>query len=333
MKKITLLATLCVVALGACTEKKAETKEETKPLVKLETVKSMPVEQLQEYTGTVEAEIQNNIAPSSPIRIEKIFVEVGDKVTKGQKLVQMDASNLKQLELQIENQKIEFKRTDELYKVGGASKAEWDNAKMALDINQTAYNNLLENTVLVSPIDGIVSARNYDNGDLYSQSKPVLVVEQISPVKLMINISENYFPVVKLGDKAKVLLDVYGNEEFTGTVTLIYPTIDKNTRTFQVEVSLPNNDTRIRPGMFARVTMNYGTQDHVVVPDKSIVKQVGAGDRYVYVYKDGKVSYNKVILGRRMGDKYELISGVENNAQVVVAGQSRLSNGCEVTVE
>ena len=86
----------------------------------------------------------------------------------------------------------------------------------------------------------------------------------------------------------------------------------------------------MRPGMFARAFVNYGTKDYFVVPDLAIVKQSGSGDRYVYVYKDGKVSYNKVELGRRMGDEYELLSGVENNSQVVVAGQSRLFNGAEV---
>ena len=71
----------------------------------------------------------------------------------------------------------------------------------------------------------------------------------------------------------------------------------------------------------------------VVVPDLAIVKQAGAGDRYVYVYKDGKVTYNKVELGRRMGAEYELKSGVPNNSQVVIAGQTPLINGTEVEVE
>lgn len=106
-------------------------------------VTARPVEQIQEYTATVEAEVKNNIAPSSPVRIDKIFVEVGDHVSKGQRLVQMDAANLKQTKLQLDNQEVEFKRIDELYKVGGASKSEWDAAKMAYDVKKTAYQNLL----------------------------------------------------------------------------------------------------------------------------------------------------------------------------------------------
>ena len=232
-----------------------------------------------------------------------------------------------------ENEETEFRRMDELYKVGGASKSEWDAAKTALDVRRTSYNNLLENTQLLSPIHGVVTARNFDNGDLYSSaSTPVLVIEQITPVKLLINVSEPYFPKVTKGMIVKVKFDVYGDEEFEGKVSLVYPTIDAATHTFPVEVKLANTRQRIRPGMFGRVTVSFGTLRHVVVPDQAIVKRAGSGDRYVYVYKDGKVSYNKVELGRRMGTEYELISGVEDNSQVVVAGQTRLADGVEVAV-
>lgn len=297
-KSIQLVALLLTVVMGSCTGGKDKAATEhvvEKPKVKVADVKARPVDQIQEYTATVEAEAKNNIAPSSPVRIDQIFVEVGDRVSKGQKLVQMDAANLKQTKLQLDNQEIEFNRMDELYKVGGASKSEWDASKMQLDVQRTAYKNLLENTSLVSPINGVVTARNYDNGDMYSGGNPVLVVEQITPVKLMINVSESYFTQVKKGEPVDVKLDVYGDEIFKGTINLIYPTIDAATRTFPIEIKLDNRDQRVRPGMFARATLNFGTADNVVVPDLAIVKQAGSGDRYVYVYKDGKVSYNKVL--------------------------------------
>ena len=338
MKKSFQIAAVLVAAmLGACSggeKKEAENAAVSeKPTVKLATVNSRDVEQIGEYTATVEAEAKNNIAPTTPGRISKIFVEVGDYVRKGQKLVQMDAANLTQLKLQLDNQEKEFNRVDELYKVGGASKSEWDAAKTNLDVRRSSYENLLENTQLVSPLNGVVTARNFDNGDLYSSTAmPVLVVEQITPVKLMVNVSEPNFPKVTKGMPVTVKLDVYEGEEFEGKVSLVYPTIDAATHTFPVEVTLANGNQRVRPGMFARVTMNFGTKNHVVVPDMAIVKRAGSGDRFVYVFNNGKVSYNKVELGRRLGTEYELISGVENNAQVVIAGQTRLADGVEVEV-
>ena len=336
-KAFSFAALAMTALLAACGGKTQETQatvtvEEVKPAVKVAQVYVRPVDQVRDYVGTVEAEVKNNIAPQSMGRISKIFVEVGDHVRKGQKLVQMDAANLKQLTLQIENQKVDFARIKELYAVGGVSKAEFDNAKMSLEVAETQYNNIMENTQLMSPIDGIVTARNYDNGDLYSGAA-ILTVEQIRPVKLLVNVSENYYSKVKKGDKATITLDALPGESFTATVSLKYPTINASTHTFPVELTLANKDEKVRPGMFARAELNFGTESRVVVPDVAIVKQPGSGERFVYVYNHGKVNYVKVELGQRLGDAYELLGGIPDGATVIVAGQGRLTDGIEVRVE
>ena len=333
-----LAALAMTVLLAACGGKGETTQtvvapvEEVKPAVKVAQVSVRPVDQVRDYVGTVQAEVKNNIAPQAPGRIAKIFVEVGDHVTKGQKLVQMDAANLQQLTLQIENQKVDFARIKELYAVGAVSKAEFDNMKMSLDVAETKYKNIMENTQLLSPIDGIVTARNYDNGDLYAGAA-ILTVEQIRPVKLMVNVSENYYSKVKKGDKAAITLDALPGETFTATVSLKYPTINAATHTFPVELTLTNKDEKVRPGMFARAQINFGTENHVVVPDVAVVKQPGSGERFVYLYDNGKVNYVKVELGQRLDDAYELLGGVADGATVVVAGQTRLTDGAEVRVE
>ncbi|MDR1402345.1 MAG: efflux RND transporter periplasmic adaptor subunit [Tannerellaceae bacterium] len=319
-------------ALLSCAgEKKETTAVEEKVKVKIETVRKQEVEQLNEFTATVQANVTNRIAPQSPVRIQKLHVEIGDHVTTGQLLVTMDDTNLKQANIQMDNQELEFNRIDELYKVGGASKSAWDAQKTALEVSRTAYKNLQENNQLLSPVTGIVTARNYDNGDMYAGS-PVYVVEQVRPVKLIVNVSESFYTQVKAGMDVSVKPDVYGDETFPGKVRLVYPTIDPSTRTFAVEIRINNDDERVRPGMFARVTMDLGVLQHIVAPDQAVVKQAGSGDRYVYIYKNGTVSYSKVELGRRMNNRYEIISGVEDNDQVVVAGQNRLVNGMQVEV-
>lgn len=335
MRKRYQLAALCLTGLlSACSggNKTQEIKDE-KPKVKLASVTTRPVDQVQEYTATVQAYATNHIAPSSPVRIEKIYVEVGDRVGKGQKLVQMDASGLKQLKLQLDNQATEFTRIDELYKIGGVSKSEWEASKMTLEMRQTSYKNMLENTALVSPISGVVTARNYDSGDMYGGGTPVVTVEQIMPVKLLINVSESYFTRIAKNSTVSVKFDVYGEEEFEGKVNLLYPTIDPTTRTFVVEIRLDNRDMRVRPGMFARVTLNFGTADHVIIPDKAIIKQAGSGERYVYVYQDGVVYRRVVQLGRRMNDEYEIVSGIDHDARVVISGQYQSSIKDSVRVE
>jgi RND family efflux transporter MFP subunit len=330
--KLASVATFALLMSCSSGEKKTE-ETNIKPKVKLETVHIQDVEQLSEFTATVLAGVSNKIAPQAPVRIRKLYVEVGDHVAAGQLLATMDATNLRQTEIQINNQETEFKRIDELYKVGGASKSVWDAQKTALDVAKETYKNLQENNQLRSPISGLVTARNYDNDDMYSGALPVYVVEQIRPVKLLVHVSESYFTKVKKGMDVNIKLDVYGNEVFPGKVHLIYPTIDPASRTFPVELRIANTDERVRPGMFARVTMNFGVLERVVAPDLSIVKQTGSGDRYIYVYKaNGTVSYQIVELGRRLGDRYEILSGVEDGDRVVISGQSRLTNGEEVEV-
>lgn len=326
------LAALAVLAVACKSDDKAGTAQQAKPQVKIAKVTSEDIPQTETYTATVESDVKNNIAPNTPYRIEKIYVDVGDNVRQGQVLVQLDASNLQQLKLQVENQKIEFNRTSQLYQVGGASKAEYDNAKLQLDVLSTQLKQLMQNTQLVAPISGVVTARNYDSGDMYSQGQPVLTIEQTNPVKVMVNISEVYYKQVFKGMPVDIELDAYEGENFYGKVTIVYPTVDQSTHTFPVEVTINNSGQKVRPGMFARATVNFGDKNHVLVPDEALVKQIGAGDRYVYIYKDGKVSYNKVELGKHIGTKYEILSGVNPGEDVVIAGQSRLANGKEVEV-
>ena len=326
------LAALALLVVACKSEDKAGAAQQTKPQVKIAKVTSEDIPQTETYTATVESDLKNNIAPNTPYRIERIYVDVGDHVRKGQVLVQLDASNLQQLKLQVENQKIEFNRTSQLYQVGGASKAEYDNAKLQLDVLSTQLRQLMQNTQLVSPISGVVTARNYDDGDMYGNGQPVLTVEQTNPVKVIVNISEVYYKQVFKGMPVDIQLDAYEGETFYGKVTIVYPSVDQSTHTFPVEVTINNSEQKVRPGMFARATVNFGDKNHVLVPDEALVKQIGAGDRYVYVYKDGKVSYNKVELGQHIGGQYEILSGVENGDQVVTAGQARLADGREVEI-
>ena len=321
-----------MLAVACKSDDKAGTAQQAKPQVKIAKVTSEDIPQTETYTATVESDVKNDIAPNTPYRIEKIYVDVGDNVRQGQVLVQLDASNLQQLKLQVENQKIEFNRTSQLYQVGGASKAEYDNAKLQLDVLSTQLKQLMQNTQLTAPISGVVTARNYDSGDMYNQGQPVLTIEQTNPVKVMVNISEVYYKQVFKGMPVDIELDAYEGETFYGKVTIVYPTVDQSTHTFPVEVTISNPGQKVRPGMFARATVNFGDKNHVLVPDEALVKQIGAGDRYVYVYKGGKVSYNKVELGKHIGDKYEILSGVNPGDDVVIAGQSRLANGKEVEV-
>ncbi|MBR5899422.1 MAG: efflux RND transporter periplasmic adaptor subunit [Muribaculaceae bacterium] len=315
---------------GSSNESATTTTVEELPKIEVKKVYTQEVNQLAEYTATVEAFKTNNISTSTPNRIKDILVDVGYKVVKGQKLVVLDNVNIDQLKVRIDNMEREYNRAVQLLEIGGGTQQAVDQLKTELDATKRQYDNLVENTVLVSPINGVVTARNYDPGDMTGGA--ILTIEQMRPVKVLVNVSENEFTKVRKGMKTTIKLDVYGDEEFTGTVTLVHPTINPATRTFTVEIEINNSDERVRPGMFARVQMNFGKADHVVVPDRAVIKQTGSGDRYVYTFKDGVVTFNKVELGQRIDNAYEVLSGVENGDDVVVSGHSRLTNGCKAEI-
>ena len=333
-----IIAALTVALMASCGNKDTKTQQTGQkpmtPVVSVITATAEDVEVNNTFTSNIEPYATNNIVSQTAGRIVSIKAEVGDKVRKGQLLATMDDVNLSKTRMQYVNDSTELGRLTELYKIGAVSQADYDLAKLSLDITKKTYYNLLENTYLRSPINGVVTARNYDKGDMYSMAQPIFVVEQIVPVKLLINISESYFTQVHEGMDFDIEVEAYPGEVFQGKVNLIYPTVSATTHTFPVEVVSQNTDQRLRPGMFARVTATFGVNHHVVVPDVAVVKQQGSGEHFIYVLNaDNTVTYTKVELGRRLGNRYEIVSGINEGDVIVTEGQARLKNGSEVIVK
>jgi len=329
----TIMPTLLLSSCGKAEEKAAATSEADElPRIEIDMARRMEVPQLKEYTATVEAENINNIAPATPNRIKKINVEVGDHVRAGQTLVELDTSNAQQLRINLDQIEREYNRAVSLLEIGAGTQQAVDQLRAQLDAARSQYDNMMENTVLTSPVTGVVTARNYDPGDMCG-SMPVLTVGQLTPeVKVMINVSENDMNTLRQGMPVSVTFDAFPGETFSGKIARIYPTVDTATRTFGVEVRIANGAERIKPGMFARVEVNLGSKNNVVVPDRAIVKQTGSGNKYVYVYSGGRVSYNKVELGQRLDENYELLSGIADGDTVVITGQTRLADGVEAII-
>lgn len=303
------------------------------PNVEVAVAESRDVPQESVYASTVEAYAVNNIMPQTGGRIRKINAEVGDYVSKGQILAEMDRLQMEQLELQIKNDEAEYERLKTLYQQGGVAQSDFEAAELGYKVRKSNYNNVKENTILRSPITGYVTARNFDQGDMFSMAAPIFTVQQVTPVKLLVGVSESEYTKVKKGDSVSLTVDAIPGRSFTGKVERLYPTVDAATHTFKVEVVVGNSDRVLRPGMYARVTINFGNRRSVIVPDKAIVKQEGTGTRFIYVLKDDStVSYVPVTLGRHMGAEYEVTAGLEAGSTIVVKGQSALKDGIKVNV-
>ena len=329
------LAVLSAGLLASCSSSSSSkaTEEQSADTVRLVEVAPAEMRALnlsEEFTAQLEAKVVNNITAQAGGRLKQLLVKVGDRVGAGQAVARMEATQAAQAQIQLADAKTNFARMDELYKVGGVSKAQWEQAKSAVDQAKLAYGNAAENTVLRSPISGFVTAKNYDNGDMTSPQLPVVVIQQIAPVKAVIGVSEQYYSLLKKGAAATLSVDALGEETFSGVVTNIFPTLDPVTHTVSTEIEVANKDLKLRPGMYARVHLDFGTKEALTVPDKAIVRQAGSGARYVYVFSGGKAVYRAVELGQQQGDLYEVVSGLNAGDQVIISAPSNLKNGLSV---
>ena len=329
------LALLSAGLLASCSSSSSSkaTEEQSADTVRLVEVAPAEMRALslsEEFTAQLEAKVVNNITAQAGGRLKQLLVKVGDRVGAGQAVARMEATQAAQAQIQLADAKTNFARMDELYKVGGVSKAQWEQAKSAVDQAKLAYGNAAENTVLRSPISGFVTAKNYDNGDMTSPQLPVVVIQQIAPVKAVIGVSEQYYSYLKKGAAATLSVDALGEETFSGIVTNIFPTLDPVTHTVSTEIEVANKDLKLRPGMYARVHLDFGTKEALTVPDKAIVRQAGSGARYVYVFSGGKAVYRAVELGQQQGDLYEVVSGLNAGDQIIISAPSNLKNGLSV---
>ena len=335
MKK-SLMFMFMAASLVACnntqsTEKSVAVEEEA-IVVKTVVAEMKTVDVLETYTSEIMAFKENDITPAAQgLHIDRILVDVGDKVVAGQTLVTLDQTTLKQQELNLATTQDNYDRMVPVHAAGGISDQQLIQLKNTLDLQKEVVEQLRKNSTIKSPISGVVTARNFENGDLFA-SMPILHIMQIDKLKVKANVSEQYFTSVKVGDKVTIEVDIYPGQQFEGVVSRINPAFDARTRTFGVEITIPNKSMVLRPGMYARATFNMGQRQSVMVADKAVQKQAGSSERYVYVIKDGVADYRFVTDGRRVGDMVEIIEGLEAGDEVATTSFTRLMNGKAVTV-
>ena len=320
-----LFGAISLVALSSCSSGSSEqatsdsTAVDSTRIVEVGSATRTSLSLSEDFTAQLEAKTINNISAQSGGRLKQLLVKA-----------RLEATQSSQLQIQLKDAQTNFTRMDELYKVGAVSKAQWDQAKSAADQAKLAYANAAENTTLRSPISGFVTAKNYDNGDMTSPSLPVVVIQQIAPVKAVIGVSEQYYALLKKGMQASLQVDALGAETFAGTITNIFPTLDPVTHTVSTEVEVKNAGLKLRPGMYARVHIDLGSKEALTIPDKAVVRQVGSGVRYVFLLQGGKAVYRAVELGELYGDRYEVLGGLEEGDQVITSAPSSLKAGTPV---
>lgn len=307
-------------------------------------VKVMPVSRTSiartiDYTSTIQAYEEVNLAPSTPGRVDKIYVEVGDRVKQGQNLFLMDRTQYYANKIQLASLEKDLARLDTLLKVGSVKAQLYDQTKAQYEVMKTNVEFMEENTLLEAPFTGIITGRYLEEGELYSGAPgmsgkaAVVTLMQINPVKIMISISEQYFPLIKNGMKVQVEADVYPGKSFDGTIFRVHPTIDAMSRSFRAEVRISNGSELLRPGMFVRSFIDMGQQEAFVVPASAVMMQEGTNERYIFVVENGIAVRKPVILGQRFDDRFEIAGGdLKEGDSLITDGQARLNNGQKVEI-
>lgn len=275
------------------------------------------------------------IAPASPGRILKIHVDVGDRVQQGQVLIEMDPTQLNQAILQLKSLEKDFERFDSLIQFGGIPKQQYDQMKTQLDITSENVDFLKINTTITAPFGGIISAKYFENGELFSGAPntqvgkaAIVVLQRINPIKAVIAVSEKYYPDVKKGMSVNLQSEIYPDSKFEGRIFRIHPTINPASKTFNVEVEVPNSQELLRPGMFSRLEMEIGQDSAIVVPSNVVLQQLGTNERFVFLKVNGKAKRIQVKIGNRFDDELEIISDKLNiGCEIVVSGHNSLLDG------
>ena len=332
--KIKAIAIITAVALlsgcGANTEEVSQDRVEqvrTTPLAYQEVSRQI------ELSTTLQGYEEMNISPSLTGIIEKIYVEVGDRVRKGDTLVRMDRNQLNTTRLAYANLQIEMNRVEMLLESEAISQQTYDQTKLSFDQTAESLRFLEENTFVLAQYDGVISAKSYEDGELYAGAQPILRLTQINELKAYVNVPETYFPLVKKGMKVNVYSDIYPDKVFPATIEIVYPTIDPASHTFTLKLRIPNSSELIRPGMYVSTVLDLGRTEALVVPYQAVLRLIGSNNRYVFVDEGGVAKRVFVKIGERHDQTIEISSdSLKVGDPIVTTGQAKLVDGVRLNV-
>ena len=340
---LTIMTLAAMISLMACQPKSPEvtasqedsTRVEKSYLVRVSKIEPSKVDKTIEYTANLLPFKEVYYAPAAPGRIENIFVELGSRVQQGQVLLEMDQTQLQLAVTQLNSAMDAYERISKLNETGSIPEQQFEQAKTQVELARTNVEYLKKNASFTAPISGIVTGKYFENGEMYSGAPntqagkaAVVTIQQINPLKAIVNISQSYYPMVKKGMVATFTSDIYPGKTFPGKVHKIYPYIDPATRTFKTECIINNPSEMLKPGMSADMELLLEKTEGFLLPAIAVLRQSGTNNRYIFVNDNGVSRRIDVEVVRRHNGQLEVTSGEPLAGQeLIVEGQSKLLNG------
>jgi len=363
-------AIICALVLPGCGSQKGDSEEvKEEKAIAVEVVRAIQgdISSYIQTTGTVYPKQEAFLSPKIGGKIEKIFVDEGYRVAKGQPLVRLEQTNLtiakneaeanfntvkselKKAELSLENLRRNMKRMEELYKQGIIDEQKYDNTNTDFLNAEAQYqlsssrleqakaqleqtNQDLKDSVMYAPFSGFVVDKMMNEGEMVYAAAPskILHVTDISRVKIECGIAEAEKKYIHEGKEVTIEVDALPGEKFKGEITTINPLIDQNSRTFTIKIEIPNPNWKLESGMFVRIKiLKEGKMGAILVPLRSVIER--EGKKVIFVAEDNRARMIPVTLGINDTKTTEVVSGLKGRELIVSEGFYALSDGSKVT--
>ncbi|NYT63397.1 efflux RND transporter periplasmic adaptor subunit [Alcaligenaceae bacterium] len=287
--------------------------------------------------GSLRSQDSVMLRPEVTGRIAEINFNEGGKVSKNQVLVRLDDSvvkaQLQQAQANLSLANSQHRRALELSKQGFISKQARDEAASQLQVQQAAValaQAHLDKTAIRAPFDGLVGLRNVSIGDYVSPGIDLVPIESIDPLSVDFRVPEQFLNQAHEGIKLALRFDALPGQTREGVVGAVSPLVDVGGRSLLLRADVSNADGALRPGMFARVQLQFADDQALVVPEAALAPS--GESQYVFKVAQGIVERVAVGVGQRRGGHVEILSGLLEGDQIVVSGLQKVSDGVAVHV-
>lgn len=335
------LIILTILFLGSCGKKQTNNQNQTTEAIPVEVtvVKKSSIDREIELVGNLLAWREANLGAQTTARVQKIYVDAGSRVKEGDLLFEMDDTQLTQAKIQYQVAKDNYDRLKPLYETGSISQSQFDQVKAAYETAEKTYQLLQTNTQFRAPFSGVVTAKRLNDGEVFllapgGAGAPTIVsMMQINPLKLVLNVSENNLKDVKLNQTVEIKSDIFPNEVYKGNISRINPAVNPTSRTFEVEVRIPNPNETLKPGMYVRAKILVGKSEGIIINRSAALKQLGSTAYYGFIVKDNIAKRVELTLGKEFDSQVEITNGLSESDSLVIRGQGLLKDGSKVEIK
>jgi membrane fusion protein, multidrug efflux system len=334
-KRLSVISIIVLLwfTLAGCSGRNSDDQQTGPPIPRVEVVQ--PYHQSLSSTlmssGTIASRTEVRVIAQTEGKITMLEVEEGHRVREGEIIVQLDDSvpraQYREAEASFREAQRNFERAEQLYERNLISEQEYQNIVTQKQIAESRYEYrkaLFDYTTIRSPINGVITYRGVDRGDIASPRDHLLTVSNLEDLVIRVNVSELEAPYLRPGDEVRVRVDAYRDSQFTGRIRRVFPAADPDTRLIPIEIELINRDERLFPGLFARVELQSRQRENVLVVPVNAVLTNPQGERFVYTVNDDTAHYRKITVGMRTDQYIEVVDGLSEEDKVVIRGAGSL---------